>query len=79
MPLPCYQSYHYARRQWHLVDDKLLRYRFLNNFDREMNLLENKHKWLAAPQGDCVLRGCVAGWLGGCLCVCVCVCVCFGG
>lgn len=41
-------SYHYARRQWNLVDDKLLRYKFLNNFDREMNLLEEIYKWLPA-------------------------------
>lgn len=41
-------SYHYARRQWNLVDDKLLRYKFLNNFDREMNQLEESYKWLSA-------------------------------
>lgn len=41
-------SYHYARRQWNLVDDNLLRYKFLNNFDREMNLLEERHRWLSA-------------------------------
>jgi len=29
-------SYKYARRQWNLVDDKLLRYSSLNNFDRAM-------------------------------------------
>ncbi len=29
-------SYAYARRQWHLVDDPLLLYRFLAEFDREM-------------------------------------------
>jgi 1,4-alpha-glucan branching enzyme len=29
-------SYHYARRQWHLLDDPTLRYRFLAAFDREM-------------------------------------------
>lgn len=41
-------SYHYARRQWHLVDDELLKYKFLNNFDRDMNLLEEKYGWLHA-------------------------------
>lgn len=41
-------SYHYARRQWNLVDDNSLRYKFLNNFDREMNLLEEKHHWLSS-------------------------------
>lgn len=39
-------SYHYARRQFNLVDDELLRYKFLNNFDREMNVTEDKYKWL---------------------------------
>lgn len=29
-------SYHYARRQWHLVEDDGLRYRFLADFDRAM-------------------------------------------
>lgn len=36
MVLQCYysESFHHARRQWNLVDDELLRYKFLNNFDR---------------------------------------------
>ncbi len=29
-------SYHYARRQWSLVDNQDLKYQYLNNFDREM-------------------------------------------
>lgn len=29
-------SYHYARRQWSLVDDKKLKYHFLGDFDRAM-------------------------------------------
>ncbi|MCQ2492789.1 MAG: alpha-amylase family glycosyl hydrolase [Lachnospiraceae bacterium] len=29
-------SYHYCRRQWHLVDDHNLRYYFLNDFDKAM-------------------------------------------
>ncbi len=29
-------SYHYARRQWHLREDPLLRYRFLGDFDAAM-------------------------------------------
>lgn len=41
-------SYHYARRQWNLVDDELLRFKFLNNFDKQMNSVEDKYKWLAA-------------------------------
>jgi len=44
------ESYHYARRQWHLVDDPALRYQHLNNFDRDMNLLEKKYGWLNSPQ-----------------------------
>lgn len=39
-------SYHFARRQWNLVDNKLLKYKFLNEFDRAMNLLEEKFGWL---------------------------------
>ncbi|KAF7355537.1 1,4-alpha-glucan branching enzyme [Mycena sanguinolenta] len=30
-------SFHYARRQWNVVDDPLLRYRYLNAFDGAMN------------------------------------------
>ena len=32
-------SFQYARRQWSLVDNKLLRYQFLNDFDRAMQQL----------------------------------------
>lgn len=39
-------SYHYARRQWNLVDDPLLKYKFLNEFDKAMNLTEEKYGWL---------------------------------
>jgi len=44
------ESYHYARRQFNLVDDKLLKYQYLNNFDRDMNAVEQKHGWLHSPQ-----------------------------
>jgi len=44
------ESYHYARRQWHLVDDDLLKYKYLNNFDRDMNLAEQRYGWLATSQ-----------------------------
>ncbi|VVC88097.1 unnamed protein product [Leptidea sinapis] len=44
-------SYHYARRQWNLVDDALLKYRFLNDFDRDMQTLENKYGWLRSNPG----------------------------
>ena len=41
------ESYHYARRQWNLVDDGILKYKFLNNWDRAMNFAEEKYGWLA--------------------------------
>ena len=44
------ESYHYARRQWNILDDDLLKYKFLNQFDRDMQLTENHFGWLAAPQ-----------------------------
>ncbi|TDL29811.1 glycoside hydrolase [Rickenella mellea] len=43
-------SFHYARRQWNVVDDELLRYKYLNNFDAAMNNLETQSQWLGAPQ-----------------------------
>ncbi|CAG0900093.1 unnamed protein product, partial [Cyprideis torosa] len=45
------ESYHYARRQWNLVDDENLKYKFLNNFDAAMQHAEEQGKWLSAPQG----------------------------
>lgn len=39
-------SYHYARRHWHLVDDPLLKYKFLNSFDCAMNTLCHHYDWL---------------------------------
>ncbi|CAL1701236.1 unnamed protein product [Somion occarium] len=49
-------SFHYARRQWNVVDDPLLRYRYLNEFDKAMNHLEDKYGWLAAPQAYVSLK-----------------------
>ncbi|CAF0704329.1 unnamed protein product [Brachionus calyciflorus] len=43
-------SYHYARRQYNLVNDELLRYTFLNRFDEKMNNLDNEYKWLNKSQ-----------------------------
>lgn len=43
------QSYHYARRQFNLVDMDNLRYCQLYAFDRDMNRTEDKYSWLAAP------------------------------
>jgi 1,4-alpha-glucan branching enzyme len=42
-------SFQYARRQWNIVDDPVLRYRYLNNFDSAMNSLEEKYGWLSSP------------------------------
>ena len=39
-------SYHYARRQWNLVKDPLLRFRFLNEFEKAMMNLETRYNWL---------------------------------
>lgn len=41
-------SYKYARRQWSLVDNPDLKYKMLNNFDREMVALLEKNNVLAA-------------------------------
>lgn len=49
-------SFWYARRQLNLTEDHLLRYKFLNNFDRDMNLTEAKYGWLAAPQAYISLK-----------------------
>uniref|UniRef100_A0A672SZ93 1,4-alpha-glucan branching enzyme n=1 Tax=Sinocyclocheilus grahami TaxID=75366 RepID=A0A672SZ93_SINGR len=42
------ESYHYARRQFNLVDTDHLRYWQLYAFDRDMNRTEDKYGWLAA-------------------------------
>ena len=42
-------SYKYCRRQWSLVDNDLLRYRFLNAFDRAMLALAKRTELLASP------------------------------
>jgi len=44
-------SYHYARRQFKLVDDELLKYKFLGRFDSAMNNLEEKYGWLHKDPG----------------------------
>lgn len=49
-------SFWYARRQLNLTEDPLLRYKFLNDFDREMNSTEGKYGWLAAPQAFISLK-----------------------
>ncbi|EPQ59133.1 glycoside hydrolase [Gloeophyllum trabeum ATCC 11539] len=49
-------SFHYARRQWNVVDDPLLRYKYLNAFDAAMNHTEEKYGWLSAPQAYVSLK-----------------------
>ncbi|PHH65405.1 hypothetical protein CDD81_2509 [Ophiocordyceps australis] len=49
-------SFWYARRQLNLTDDGLLRYQFLNNFDRLMNTCEEKYGWLHAAQAYISLK-----------------------
>ncbi len=49
-------SYWYARRQFNLVDDHLLRYRFLNDFDIKMQTAEERYGWLHAPQAYISLK-----------------------
>ncbi|KAG9317381.1 glycoside hydrolase family 13 protein [Chiua virens] len=49
-------SFQYARRQWNIVDDQLLRYQYLNNFDAAMNHLESKYNWLSSPQAYVSLK-----------------------
>lgn len=45
-------SYKYARRQWHLVKDQSLKYKYLAAFDREMIRLQDKYKILDEPFVD---------------------------
>ncbi|KAL6736172.1 hypothetical protein Aduo_006554 [Ancylostoma duodenale] len=40
------ESFHYCRRQFNLADDELLRYKFLNKWDEEMNKLEQSSGFL---------------------------------
>ncbi|KAJ8665562.1 hypothetical protein QAD02_007224 [Eretmocerus hayati] len=41
-------SYKYARRQWHLGDDELLKYKFMKRWDASINRLEDDYGWLHA-------------------------------
>eukprot|EP00096_Caligus_rogercresseyi_P014748 TRINITY_DN7241_c0_g1_i1.p1 TRINITY_DN7241_c0_g1~~TRINITY_DN7241_c0_g1_i1.p1 ORF type:complete len:698 (+),score=186.61 TRINITY_DN7241_c0_g1_i1:63-2156(+) len=42
------QSYHYARRQFNLVDDEKLRYKYLAAFDSALNRAEEEYGWLSS-------------------------------
>ncbi|OXU18210.1 hypothetical protein TSAR_003085 [Trichomalopsis sarcophagae] len=39
-------SYTYARRQWNLADDELLKYKYMGSWDAAVNSLEEKYGWL---------------------------------
>lgn len=52
-------SFQHARRQFNLIDGhegSLLRYRYLYNFDREMNNVEGHFRWLSSPQAYVSLK-----------------------
>ena len=49
-------SFWYARRQLNLTEDNLLRYKFLNEFDRTMQWNEEKYGWLHSPQAYISLK-----------------------
>lgn len=49
-------SFWYARRQLNLTEDPLLRYGLLNEFDRAMQLTEEKYGWLHASQAYVSLK-----------------------
>lgn len=49
-------SFWYARRQLNLTEDPLLRYKFLNDFDRKMQVTEEKYGWLHSPQAYVSLK-----------------------
>ncbi|KAH9613901.1 hypothetical protein KSS87_011118 [Heliosperma pusillum] len=43
-------SYEKCRRQWNLVDTDHLRYKFMNAFDRAMNLLDDRFSYLSSTK-----------------------------
>lgn len=43
-------SYDKCRRQWNLVDTNHLRYKFMNDFDKAMNELDESFHFLASPK-----------------------------
>lgn len=49
-------SFWYARRQFNLTEDGLLRYQYLNEFDAGMQALEAKYGWLHSPQAYISLK-----------------------
>lgn len=49
-------SFWYARRQFNLPDDDLLRYKWLNEFDSKMQWTEEKYGWLHSEQAYISLK-----------------------
>ena len=47
-------SYHYCRRQWHLVEDTTLHYHEINDFDKALVALLRKKKTLAKGAAKCL-------------------------
>ncbi|KAL3898917.1 MAG: hypothetical protein SGCHY_002404 [Lobulomycetales sp.] len=43
-------SFHYARRQYNLIDDDLLRYKYLYAFDKSMQQLHKQFRWCESGQ-----------------------------
>lgn len=50
------ESYHYARRQFNLIEDDLLRYKFLFEFDAAMQHLDEKYQILQSAQAYVSLK-----------------------
>lgn len=50
------ESYHYARRQFNLIKDDLLRYKMLFNFDCAMQQLDKQYQILSSPQAYISLK-----------------------
>lgn len=48
-------SYHYCRRQWSLVDNENLKYKFLNQFEKDMVALAKKQKLLGTQDKQLLL------------------------
>jgi len=42
-------SYHYARRQWNLVKDELLRFKQLKEFEKAVFMIDEKCSFLSSP------------------------------
>lgn len=43
-------SFHYARRQYNLIDDGLLRYKYLYAFDKALQNLHKAYRWCESGQ-----------------------------